>query len=179
MAHDTSRDASAAYDVGVTDLQIDLVAADTAYRPFPAFLDWKGDVERIDLWDQALQSLEAVREKASKRQLADAFEFVTRAAAIDTGAIEGLYEVDRGFTYSIAAQSGAWQVAMDERGAQVRPLFEAQLTTYELVLAAASGGARDRSMDPASARGGLRRTGQLPRSYGTRLAGSASAKGAV
>lgn len=57
-----------------------------------------------------------------------------RAAALDTGAIEGLYTVDRGFTMTVAFQSLAWEQAIEERGAGVRELFEAQLEAYELVL---------------------------------------------
>jgi Fic family protein len=57
-----------------------------------------------------------------------------RAAALDTGAIEGLYNVDRGFTMTVAVQGLAWQQMVEERGAGVRELFEAQLAAYELVL---------------------------------------------
>lgn len=63
---------------------------------------------------------------------------VTRAAAVDTAAIEGLYAVDRGFTISVAMQAAAWQAAFDERGANARSMFEAQLRASELVLDAAT-----------------------------------------
>ena len=57
-----------------------------------------------------------------------------RAAAVDTGAIEGLYDVDRGFTFSVATQATAWQAAVLEKGENVRELIEAQLSAYELAL---------------------------------------------
>jgi len=59
---------------------------------------------------------------------------VKRAAALDTGAIEGLYEVDRGFTYTVAFETAAWEVELAKKGENVRPLFEAQLHAYDYVL---------------------------------------------
>ena len=32
-----------------------------------------------------------------------------RAAAVDTGAIEGLYKVDRGFTVTVAEEQPGWE----------------------------------------------------------------------
>lgn len=57
-----------------------------------------------------------------------------RAAALDTGAIEGLYEVDRGFTYTVAFETAAWEAALSQKGEHVRSLFEAQLHAYDYVL---------------------------------------------
>jgi len=56
-----------------------------------------------------------------------------RAAAFDTGAIEGLYSTDRGLTLTVATQAAAWEQQVDERGVDVRSLFEAQLAAFELV----------------------------------------------
>jgi Fic family protein len=53
---------------------------------------------------------------------------------LDTGAIEGLYEVDRGFTYTVAFETAAWEVELAKKGENVRPLFEAQLHAYDYVL---------------------------------------------
>src|SRR5262245_6506816 len=103
---------------------VDLAAADADYKRFPSFRDWTGSVPNDDLWHRGLARMDKARKETTPEQLGDAFRFVMRAAAIDTGAIEGLYEVDRGFTFTVAAQDAAWQAAMDEHGAQVRPLFE-------------------------------------------------------
>jgi Fic family protein len=80
--------------------------------------------------------LQAIKDKLGRNpgSLHRAYEVVKRAAAIDTGAIEGLYEVDRGFTYTIAFETTAWELALAERGERVRPLFEAQLHAYDYVL---------------------------------------------
>lgn len=117
---------------------IDTETADAGYRPFPSFAEWSTRPPRLDLWLEAQARLEVARKESTPEHLDQAFRFVMRAAALDTGAIEGLYEVDRGFTYSVAAQDAAWETKMDERGPSVRPLFEAQLHAYELVLDAAT-----------------------------------------
>src|SRR5215211_4641360 len=117
---------------------VDLAAADSAYRPIPAFEEWRARLPDDQLWLVAVSNLLEDREAAIPDQLENAVTFVQRAAAIDTGAIEGLYEVDRGFTYTVAAQAATWETAMDERGDEVRRLFEAQLATYDLVLTAAT-----------------------------------------
>ena len=63
-----------------------------------------------------------------------AYEVVKRAAALDTGAIEGLYEVDRGFTFTVALETAAWEVELAKKGEHVRSLFEAQMQAYDYVL---------------------------------------------
>ncbi len=42
--------------------------------------------------------------------------------------------VDRGFTMTVATQAIAWEHALEEKGEEVRELFEAQLEAYELVI---------------------------------------------
>jgi Fic family protein len=98
---------------------------DAAYKPFPPFGDWLASTS-IDTarWNRYRKSLES-RTEVSKEVLARAREIAKRAAAIDTGAIEGLYEVDRGFTYT---------AALAAKGESVRSLFEAQLHAYDYVL---------------------------------------------
>jgi Fic family protein len=66
--------------------------------------------------------------------LQTAREIVTRAAAIDTGALEHLYEVDRGFTFTIATQAAAWEATLNAKGPDVRALIESQMEAYEMVL---------------------------------------------
>ncbi len=119
-----------------------LSQADQLYRGFPDFSAW-GELssEDADLWSRFAASLEERRREASPETLKAAIEVAVRAAALDTGAIEGLYSVDRGFTMTVALQSLTWEQAIEERGAGVRELFEAQLAAYELVLDAVT---RDR-----------------------------------
>jgi Fic family protein len=112
-----------------------IAQADRLYQGFPDFSAW-GELsqEDADLWSRFAASLEERRKEASPEVLKSAVEVAVRAAALDTGAIEGLYSVDRGFTMTVALQSLTWEQAIEERGAGVRELFEAQLAAYELVL---------------------------------------------
>src|SRR6476661_2035441 len=112
-----------------------LAQADQLYQGFPDFSTW-GELssEDVDLWSRFAASLEERRREASTETLKASVEVAVRAAALDTGAIEGLYSVDRGFTMTVALQSLTWEQAIEERGAGVRELFEAQLAAYELVL---------------------------------------------
>jgi len=117
-----------------------IAQADRLYGGFPDFSAW-GDLspEDVDLWNRFAANLAERRREASPETLKAAVEVAVRAAALDTGAIEGLYSVDRGFTMTVAVQGLAWQQMIDERGAGVRELFEAQLAAYELVLDAVTG----------------------------------------
>lgn len=124
-------------DTPVTAL--DIAQADSLYRGFPDFSEWgelsTGDLE---LWDRIASSFTEKRKSATPDALKTALEVAIRAAALDTGAIEGLYSVDRGFTMTVAVQGLSWQQMIEERGANIRDLFEAQLEAYELVLDAAT-----------------------------------------
>ena len=106
---------------------------DAAYRPFPPFDEWAAIPVNGTRWDRYLKSLENVS-AASPDQLQRARTVAMRAAAIDTGAIEDLYDVDRGFTFTIATQGAAWQAVLNEKGETARALIEAQLKAYDYVL---------------------------------------------
>src|SRR5208337_595331 len=41
---------------------------------------------------------------------------------------------DRGFTFTVAFETSAWETKLAEKGENVRPLFEAQLNAYDYVL---------------------------------------------
>lgn len=114
---------------------IDPRKADAAYKPFPSFEDWKRNT-RIDSgrWDRYTAQLQE-RKSVSPELLRQAKGIVELAAAVDTGAIEGLYEADRGFTFTVATQAAIWQAVVEqEKGQQVRSLIESQLKAYEYVL---------------------------------------------
>ena len=113
----------------------DTAQADRLYRGFPDFSAWgELTVTDRDLWIRFAVSLAMRREIATPEALNAAVEVAVRAAALDTGAIEGLYTTDRGFTMTVALQHLAWEQMIEERGAGVRELFKAQLEAYELVL---------------------------------------------
>src|SRR4051794_1594590 len=104
-----------------------LAEIDAAYAPFPGFSDWSAAVAVSSAWGEATSGLEEVRLGVPPETLSGAVEMVMRAAAVDTGAIEGLYEITEGITLTVATQAAAWQESLNEAGANVRALFEAQL----------------------------------------------------
>jgi Fic family protein len=113
---------------------IDTRRADAAYRSFPSFEKWRQGA-RVDIsrWNQYASLLQD-RKDLTPELLAKARDVAKRAAAVDTGAIEGLYEVDRGFTFSVALQMATWEAQLDAKGTRVRSIIEAQMSAYDFVL---------------------------------------------
>ncbi len=112
-----------------------LAAIDATYQPIPAFGDWPRSVPRADLWDRFKAELDSLKaEQLPEGALDTAVRTAMRAAAFDTGAIEGLYKTDRGLTMTVATQATAWQATIDKRAPDARAYYEAQLEAYEMVL---------------------------------------------
>src|SRR5262249_35952716 len=97
------------------------------------FSDWARASFDLTRWSRYTARLEEHSQSVPDR-LSRALEIATRAAAVDTGAIEGLYEVDRGFTFTVATQAAAWEVAANEKGPRFKALLESQLRAYDTVL---------------------------------------------
>jgi Fic family protein len=114
---------------------VGVVAA--AYRPFADFAAW-GDIALTPLWNDFAERLETAKASADDAAVAHAIEVAARSAALETGAIEGLYGTSRGVTRTVALQGAMWEAALDELGADVRGHFEAQLAAFDLVLDAAT-----------------------------------------
>lgn len=112
---------------------------DASYETFPSFAEWSAKTH-VDVreWTQFRDLLARRRAAVSSDAFAASQRYLTRAAAVDTGAIEGLYATDRGFTVSVAREAPYWEQGLAERGPLAPALFEAQLSTYELVLDAAT-----------------------------------------
>lgn len=109
-----------------------LRALDAQYRPFPDFQSFSASVDLdSDLWERVAAGLQQKRADASA-DFDRAVEVALRAAAVDTGALEGEYTVDRGFTMTVATQEEGWEEQVAARGERVRRLFEAQLRGYKL-----------------------------------------------
>jgi Fic family protein len=119
----------------MSDSEVSIHVLDAAYKPFPAFTEWvaRTGVDTVR-WERYNSSLRGRAEGLSPEVLDRARNVAKRAAALDTGAIEGLYEVDRGFTYTVALQTATWEAALAQKGEYVRSLFEAQLHAYDYVL---------------------------------------------
>jgi Fic family protein len=106
--------------------------ADAEYVAFPPFSDWKASVDAAQ-WEQFCSRLREHR-KDSPEVFHKALKRVTRATAVDTGAIEDLYKTDRGFTFTVAMELASWEMQVAEKGAEVMPLLEAQFKAYDYVL---------------------------------------------
>jgi Fic family protein len=114
-----------------------LKQADAAYKPFPPFSLWSKRSVDHERWQRYANRIEGGRGVA-RETLERALRVVRRMAAVDSGAIEGLYDVDRGFTYTVAVEAAHWQEAVERKGPRLGALIHAQLQTYEMVLDAAT-----------------------------------------
>ncbi len=108
------------------------------YTPFPSFDEWNLEGLATEDFDSYAELLAQAKLSADRTVLEGAMESARRYAAVDTNAIEGLYEVDRGFTRTVATQAAAWEAMMEARGPHVRPAFDDALNGYEYVLDAAT-----------------------------------------
>ena len=114
---------------------------DAQYRGLPAFAKWGGAAIADDLWRRAGTMLAERKASVPSEVLDELVERAMRTAAVDTGAIEGLYEVDRGFTITVSAMASAWQAEItQEKGADVAALVLAQRRAYDLALDVATAG---------------------------------------
>jgi hypothetical protein len=115
-------------------MPVDPRTIDAKYKQFPSFGDWAQrahvDVARWETYKARLPERGALDDETLRR----AREVVARAAAVDTGAIEGLYEVDQGFTYSVAFETAVMESLLEAKGAHVRALIESQINAYQTVL---------------------------------------------
>lgn len=111
---------------------------DARYAPFPEFENWSGGGVALTSWNSERDELTRQRATAGVDAINDSVQKAMRAAASDTGALEGLYAHDRGFTISVATEVAAWEAELAKKSADVRALLEAQLLAYELALDAAT-----------------------------------------
>lgn len=113
------------------------LAGQTNYEPFEPFAAWAG-IRVGSAWFETLEALLGIRDVATQDDLDAAIEYALRAAALESGAIEGLYSTSRGVTRTVALQGAMWEAELAKLGRDVRGHFEAQLAAFELVLDAAT-----------------------------------------
>jgi Fic family protein len=112
-----------------------LTHLDARYKPFPSFAAWVGDSQfSFSRWDALAEQFKNLKNTIDPEQWRGAVQFAIRMASVDTGALEGLYQVDRGITRSIALQTATWQAEADEKHPDIRRFFAAQLQAYELII---------------------------------------------
>lgn len=112
----------------------DIRALDASYKSFPSFAEWSKTSLDLKRWN-SYTALLADLKKSSPEVLKESQDIVERAAAVDTGALEGLYETDRGFTFTVAKEAVLWEVTVQkEKGEKVLGYIKAQLEAYEYIL---------------------------------------------
>lgn len=104
-----------------------------SYRPFPNFPGWAADFDPVTVEVYAARLADA-RAAATPEAMEAAVNVATRYAAVDTGAIEGLYATNRGFTRTIAEQTATWEAALRQHGPEVARSIGDALNGYEMVL---------------------------------------------
>jgi Fic family protein len=112
-----------------------LAKLDGLYIPFPNVEEWGKLSIDSARWDRNAAQLDQLRQNDSE-SLNHATELALRVAAVDTGALEGLYETNIGLTLSIATQGFA--IEFEGRNV-VKDFFDAQLKGYQLTLNAVTG----------------------------------------
>jgi Fic family protein len=124
------------------------VTPEDGYQPIADPDAWP-DQPESDVWVQFFGALDERRAAASPESLRRALDVALRSAALETGAIEGLYATSRGITQTVALQGAMWEEVLDEIGPEVRGHFEAQLEALEHVRALV---AEDRPITEAALR---------------------------
>lgn len=110
------------------------------YVPFSPVSAWLEASPELQLFDDAAAELQRLTGVVGPERADRALEVARRAAAFDTGAIEGLYSTDRGVTFSVAEQAAGWEaLAAREAGRDAVRHFQAQLAAFDLVLDAVTG----------------------------------------
>jgi Fic family protein len=114
-----------------------IAAANAAYAPFLPFAEWASCA--VDYARLSRVTTPFGERPNDDKQLRRAFELVRRAAAIDTGALEGLYETDRGFTFTAAVTGAVLEAGSGDAGSTRARLIQSQIAAYEYVLDFATG----------------------------------------
>ncbi len=106
---------------------------DARYKPFASFSDWVKSAIENERWERIVQTTENLKSHPPEA-LEESRKVVQRAAAVDTGAIEGLYRTDRNFTITIAMNTAIQRAPPEGDPLRFRVHFEAQLNALDYVL---------------------------------------------
>lgn len=112
--------------------------ASRPYERISTFAEWASEIRSSPQYHDFKALWSARQEQATATELDGVLDYVLRSAALETGAIEGLYTSNRGVTITVAAQAAAWELRLEELGADVRGHFEAQLAAFQMILDAAT-----------------------------------------
>ena len=72
----------------------ELANLDAQYKPFPSFATWVGGQQfGFSQWDALAEQFNSLKNTIDSEQWQRAVQFAIRMASVDTGALEGLYQV--------------------------------------------------------------------------------------
>ena len=111
---------------------------DALYQSVPAFDKWLGCFVDEARWERHRTKLRELESK-SPHLFERSREVVKRATAIDTGSIDGLYEVGRDFAITVAMNAAGWEAKLSEKTEATRALIDSQLRGYDYLLDLATG----------------------------------------
>lgn len=117
-----------------TDPAADARLIDATYRPIPEIDAFLPEAVDTVLWSERVESLKARQASANREHVERAVSALLRMAAVDTGAIEGLYQTDRNITQTVADEVEGWRQAIESQGNLALRFFEAQLTAFDWLL---------------------------------------------
>jgi hypothetical protein len=103
------------------------------YVPFPSFSQWLSQPATTVGFDAVSSIVDELNSKPAETRR-EALDVVRRVAALETGAIEGLYPSDRGLTITAAAGIAILEGIAIKHGEAARSYLAAALDAYELVL---------------------------------------------
>ncbi len=109
---------------------------DAQYSPFLSFEDWSRNAQvDAERWKTLRSQMKRARSSSDKGRVARAGEMIVKVAAVETGAIEELYPIERGFTITVAfASAVAAQAAMDRLTELGRNLVRSQMEAYQWIM---------------------------------------------
>jgi Fic family protein len=115
------------------------VNPDALYRPFPGFKRWANPAISISTWDAYLARLKNVSASAPG-QVETGLRRSLVAAALNSGAIEGLHGAGRGLTETVMDHALEWQPHVrDAEGSLAEAFVEAGLEAFQMALDVATG----------------------------------------
>jgi Fic family protein len=121
----------------VTDDANALVGA--GYRSFAPLTSWRACRADSTVWAATLRRLSAAQASADAAVVDDEVARSLRAAALNTGAIEGLHNADRGLTITVVAEA-AWREAIEHaEGPRAAEFVDAALAAFDLSFDIATG----------------------------------------
>jgi len=112
---------------------MDLKKIDAKYKEFPSLEHWLNVKIDKSKWDAKLLEFNRIT-KVEKSVIEHANKIVRRYAAVETGAIEKLYDFDRGLTWNIACELADISILLEDKDANVEKIVTSQLEGYDYVL---------------------------------------------